>query len=323
MLENVSTTDFVGHFYQPRVGAATYATRRIKERLVEVVDEPSDELFERAERVLELLKIASSRRYDWDNLKRLEPLRRRGATDASHRLTTAISGLLRNIQTYEQFDEDTEEHRHATRLLESVLPQGVQPFTSARYEERYNKVKELLRRLRGPHADRVEYLNLGAFVERLDAVNREFGDHLSDQNAPGVTYDQVQSAESEATEAYFELILLVWAAYIDEPHLRNMILQPAEEQNQRIALHYRRQSRAPEVDPESGDIVGPDESVDPEEVDELDEFDEFDDLDEPDGVDDLEESAGVDGVDEIDEIDEPLDPAEPLEPAEPLADPAE
>ena len=262
MLEDLSTTDLIDHFYQPGVGAATYATKRIKANLLEV-DEPSETLYNRAQSTLRLLEIASARRYDWDNKKRLEPLRRQGASNASHRVTAALRSLMGNLQSYEEFEADTDYHRHATGILENLMPQGLVPFTQSRFEEKHNKVKELLRRLKGPYDDAVGHLNLGVFVDRLEAVNREFGTHLSDQNASGVTYDEVQAAESEATEAYFELLLLAWAEYIDDPRTRNTVLQPAEEQNRRIGNYYRQRSRAPEIDPETGDIIGPDEPLEP------------------------------------------------------------
>lgn len=259
MLETLKTSDIIDHFYKPGVGAGLYALKQVKAALGGLASDPPDWVTSRVDTALQKFTGARTTKYDWDNTKKNAPLRRKGAAQADNRVDRAVSAVFDTAAAYRNFDKSSEQYKLANELLDGCLPDGVFPVTSARYEEQHSKVNELLERLRGEFSENVDKLHLSLFVDNLEKANADYGAKLTSLNNPAVTFDQVQAAEGQAVESYFQVIVVIWAAYIDDPTTRNKLLAPIEEQNERIARYYKRRGSVPDVDPNTGDVVSGDE----------------------------------------------------------------
>jgi hypothetical protein len=299
MEKAMKASEVIDGYYKPGIGAATYAGKKVDQLLQNEVSNPPDWVVDRVATLLARLEAAGGLRYDYDNRKTSEPLRRKGAAEADNKVDRAVSVIFNAASGYLEFDESSEQHKLASELIESCFPEGVYPITSGRYEEQHNKCNELLSRLRGPFSEHVDKLQLGLFVDNFERLNDDYGDKLTSLNSSGVTYDEVNAAEQAAIESYFEVILVIWAAYLDDPATRNKLLAPIDEQNQRIARYHRRRNGVPAVDPDTGEAIDPDE----ESSDDVEPT--ADDADEP--VDDSDEPV-ADDADEptSDDADEPV-----------------
>jgi hypothetical protein len=131
--------------------------------------------------------------------------------------------------------------------------------TSLRYEDQKAAVDELIERMRTEFAAEIVKLALEPFVAQLELVNADYGARLSGVKTNAVTYDQVQQAHRAGLHAYFKVILHIWNDYIDDPETRAKLLAPIDEQDARVSAYYRRSGVAPEVDPETGEILDEDE----------------------------------------------------------------
>jgi hypothetical protein len=264
--EVLDTQDLLGHLYKPGVGSATFALAGVARLLAAESPPPPDWVLRRVAPARGELAGAAKIRFDWDNRKKMEPLRRKGAVESDARVDRAISAIFDTAAAYKDFDPSSRYYKLAVELIEDVFPDGVWPITSVRYELEHIKVNELLERLRGPLAAHVDELNLGLFVDRAERLNDEYGGNLSSLNNQAVDYDDVEAAEHAAIEAYFEVVLVIWAAYIDDRATRARLLAPVEEQNKRIAEYYKERSLIPEVDPETGEVIEPEKPSDDDET---------------------------------------------------------
>lgn len=274
-LETMQTQELLAKpFYKPGVGAAAFALERTAKLLRAQTPAPPAALMDRLAPAETKLAEAGALRFDWDNRKKMEPLRREGIQEIDGRVDRAVSAVYEAAKMYLDFDPVTRPFQMAHELVGAVFPDGVWPITSVRFEEQHSKVNQVIARLRGSFAQHVRQLNLGLLLDRLEALNAEYNAQLSALNNFTVSFAQVQAAENAAIEAYFEVVLLVWAHYLDEPATRAALLAPVEEQNTRLARHYRARRTPPKIDPTTGEELGAGENSD-ENIDENIEIEAF------------------------------------------------
>lgn len=197
--------------------------------------------------------------FDWRNQRRMEPLRRAGIGEVDGRSDRALSQLDTAISNWARMEVDSDLKKLASNLKKAVFAEGVFVTTSLRYEDQKAAVDELTQRMRTEFSAEITRLALEPFVAQLEAINVEYGARLSGTKANTVTYDQVQEAHRVGLQAYFKIILRIWSDYIDDPATRAKLLAPVEEQNTRVSAYYKRRGAPPEVDPETGEVVDPDE----------------------------------------------------------------
>lgn len=101
-------------------------------------------------------------------------------------------------------------------------------------------------------------------VEHLDNINDEFGEKLAPADNE-VTYDEVESAKSEAEDAFHLLVARVMAEFGDDMEAFNEIAEPIRDQSERTRRHFNHRGTIPEVDPETGEPVDPIEETEEEE----------------------------------------------------------
>lgn len=259
-LETMQTQELLGKpFYKPGVGAATFALEGVARLLGAQSPAPPPWVLDRVAPAQAKLAEAGALRFDWDNRKKMEPLRRQGIMKVDAQVDRAVSAIYDMAKVYLDFEPSTQAFQMADELVDAVFPQGVWPITSVRFEEQHNKVNQLIGRLRGRFSNHVAQLNLGLLLDRLETLNAEYNAQLSALDNFNISYSEVQEAENAAIEAYFGVVLVIWASHLDDPATRAALLAPVEEQNTRLARHHRARRTPPRLDPDTGEELTPDE----------------------------------------------------------------
>src|SRR5690554_2140921 len=192
-LETMQTQELLGkHFYKHGVGAATFALEGVGRLLRAQSPAPPNWVLDRVAPTEAKLAQAGTLRFDWDNRKRVEPLRRQGIMEIDAQVDRAVSTIYDMAKVYLDFDPSTPAFQMADELVDAVFPEGVWPITSVRFEEQHNKVNQLIARLRGAFARHVAQLNLGLLLDRLETLNADYNAQLSALNSVTIPYNDVQ-----------------------------------------------------------------------------------------------------------------------------------
>lgn len=202
--------------------------------------------------------------FDWRNQRRLVPLQRKGIGALDAKLDRAISQLYAAIANWADLQVDVPQKALGAALLQAIFPEGVYVITSLRYEDENAAVNELLERLNTEFAPTIVQLALEPFVAQVEALNADYGARLSGVDPTRVTYDQVQQAYQAGLNAYLVVTLRIWNDYLADDATRNLLLAPIQEQDARVSAYYKRRRSAPEVDPQTGEVLDLDELAQPE-----------------------------------------------------------
>lgn len=237
--------------YKFSLGSLMYCIRRMRELLAELGNTEAVEVADEAERVC---KQARSIQYDWKVQKREDPLTNPEAKKIDDEIDSMLSNLLQAGEVFAEANPDSRQGKLAEEFLADLFPSGVYPITSQPFEEQYDSVRELLRRLNGPYTEHVEAMNLTGAVERLERLNEKFYEELSD-TPDNVSYKEVRDARAEAHDAFHRLFIKVLHDYGDDLETLNEVLTPVHHQTERTRRSLKRSGKMPEVDPESGEPV--------------------------------------------------------------------
>lgn len=247
------------NYRQPTAGAMLFALKKQLRLLSPQGAQPAEitnpGLKLRVEEAIAVNTESRALSFDWRNQRRVAPLRREGIAQVDARADRALSQLSEAIANWAQLELDHPNKQVAQRLQGGLFPEGVGVTTSLRYEDQNAAIDELLERLASVYSQDIATLGLQLYVTQLEAINAEYTDKLSGLKVDSVTYDQVQEAHRAGLEAYFAVILGAWNDYLADSATRARLLAPVEEQDQRVSAYFKRRRVAPQVDPETGEIL--------------------------------------------------------------------
>ncbi len=261
----LNLTDVVAGYYKPTAASIAFSLALLSQLLGpdpdHILDDPL--LQDRVDDALQKANIALPLVFQWETKQRLELMRRTGANDADNLTDRAVTSLYNAADNFRSMGPDAPLYKTADNLINLIMPQGVKPITSQRYENQYATINIILSLLDGPGKPAVEALNLQPFVEHLRDLNQQYGQSLTSTGNTGITYNEVQQATLTAQEAYALVILTIWTRFPFEQDrtLRNKLLAPIHEQNGRFRQHYARKSTPPRVDPQTGEFSDEEEDT--------------------------------------------------------------
>lgn len=196
--------------------------------------------------------------FRWRQFKASGPISRTGAVELDVKLDRTLSQFHTIVDAYANSQTESPQRQAARRIKEGVIPRGVYPITSLKYEEEHAEVDELHKQLTTDFADDVEAVALKGVVDDIGQINSAFGDELKKYDAP-ITYDDVLDARRASEESYSRAIMSGVVATFDDPEARDELLSAYFDQQQRIAAYRKRRGSLPRVDPDTGEFVEEDE----------------------------------------------------------------
>jgi hypothetical protein len=127
----------------------------------------------------------------------------------------------------------------ALTLREAIFRDGVAPITSRPFVEQHELIKLLIQDLRtGELAAAVVVLQLEQWVERLEELNTQYGQHIT--RPERVSVEVVRAADTRAWVALVEVVTAVLAVYPTNSEAdlagRQHLLIPLVEQEQEAAM---------------------------------------------------------------------------------------
>ena len=237
--------------YKFSLGSIGYCVQQMRQTLSEI---GNNEAVELADRAAQKHQAARAMEYDWEQQKKKDPLERKGTQEIDNRIDGTLSHILKTAEGYADLEVDRHKSQLADEFLEQLFPSGVYPITSKPFDDQHTTVNELIERLEGPFAEHVEAMSLGGLVEQLETYNERFGAEL-EPTRDSITYDEVQSAYTEAEDAFHQLVVQVMADYGGDTDQLNEVLSPLTEQTARTKRHLQSRGTMPEIDPETGEPV--------------------------------------------------------------------
>ena len=249
--------------YTHSVGSMAYCAKSLRAKLEGL---GNDEALAYLDGLDEKLGRARRMQYDWQQRKVADPMRRREAQAWDNRVDRSVGGLHSAILPFAEMEVETEAKKLASEIKEDLFPSGVRPITSQRYEDQHASVKEMLERLRDRYSGHVQQLGLGPLVAQLEEFNEEYGKSLQ-RSQDGVNHADVRAANSEAVEAFSQVLIKVIHDYMHDLDELNDVMESFFLQEERLRRHYRRGNGQPVVDPETGETYAADEEVEVEPVD--------------------------------------------------------
>lgn len=244
-------------------GRRQLALQRLAEQLeaqpaLEALRPAVDEAIEAQRRVLEL-RAQRPRQQEEDRMHALQAVPLDAKLD---RAVAALHGMV--TQILRGFDPTDTDAAMASRIVEGVFPHGVASITQLPYVDQHAAVDHLVRTLRGDAelARAVTRLGLDSLVERIDALNVEYGQLIT--RGERITAQDLRDADREGWLAMCTVVAQVLGAVSgrtdDDEVLRGTLLRPILEQQQEIRkLRARRAAGGLVESLTEGDEVDPDE----------------------------------------------------------------
>ncbi|TXD35448.1 hypothetical protein FRC98_16680 [Lujinxingia vulgaris] len=212
-------------------------------------------LAERIEQACQVADHTLELELDWEQARTQTSTARGNAAQIDVELDQAIAAIGR-ILDGELLGPPESPHTKAARQVQNVaFPAGVSAVIHSTYEHQHVMIDTLLKRLTHELKEQIALLGLGRHVERVETLNRRFGQELKRTERPAISYEQVVASR----DALHIALCQVLAASFE--HLRtdadidllNMVLSPLVEQQQRTRAYQSRRRAVPPVDPNSGE----------------------------------------------------------------------
>jgi hypothetical protein len=145
-----------------------------------------------------------------------------------------------------------ESHQAAVLLRKAAFPNGLTAVTSLPYVLEQEEVRRILTELRAPgRAEAAEMLGLTPHVEVIAALNERYRELLN-VDRDDLSWQQVLEARAEGQARLAWIVVLLLAAFVDQPEARAEVLAPVFDQDRAIVRHRKGRTSSPDVDPETG-----------------------------------------------------------------------
>ena len=248
-------------FYKFPMSRCEFALNGVRERALALGQDEIAQLAERAiDEVRRSMRIVLS--FDGGHSGLYAPEAR--SLDVSvDRIIAALQGYLgAQIRAY----HGEPRAAAATRISRVLFPNGVASVVRLPFAEEHAQINMLLERAADDDlaGDIALLPELPELLARLTERNREYGDAL--RAGTGVpTRDDVNEARATCQERLAEVAALIIGLYAlrtpEDTEGRDHLLQPILEQNDAIRVARRQRQLPTDVDPETGEELGPDSSA--------------------------------------------------------------
>lgn len=221
----------------------------VARQVVGLGDELADDTLVRESRVL---LEASESAADLEDERRMQRESRSG--DSTNEFDTVADAAVHQI-----FDDMTGTLKYLVatkdprakaveRFEERHFATGVGYITAARYETQLHRMERLVEDANGPSAALVDGLGWRRKVEAIEAAIGPYREAIAARQR--VTSNDVREAQDGMHVALCRLLGYVLWAYADRPELRERVLAPVDDQQDRIAamMRARRAGRSTAVD---------------------------------------------------------------------------
>lgn len=145
----------------------------------------------------------------------------------------------------------------ARRVEAALFPNGVNHLTRLSYVEEHESVALLLAAATtGSLAADIDTLGARHFIERISAINAEFGTKLDAAPNDGPSWDKIRGHRAQLHDSLLELVAVAlgtWPTDSDEDAAnRAAVLGPLSVQQEALARQYSARARTRDIDPETG-----------------------------------------------------------------------
>lgn len=247
--------------YQPKVSSMQYSTSEVKRKLSDYDDQRLEEIVQEA---VEDIDHAAELEFAWNTSKSARSDARAGSVETDNKIDRTISSIHRVAKAIADAPGESTKKEYAQRLVDEVFPEGVYPITSVEFQEQRMHVDELLEKLTGEYADCIDALGLNDELATLQDLQETFREQLSMVDHEAVTFDQVQAARVEARESFYRMVAVIMGNYCDQPEAFRDLMEPIDQQQEKIERYVTRRGEIPEMDPESGEPSEPTPDESPE-----------------------------------------------------------
>lgn len=195
-----------------------------------------------------------SREFDWNQAKVSGPVRRREAVQIDVKIDRTLGQIHTIIETYAETEVESPQRQAARTLKKHVLPRGVFPITSLKYEAQHAAVGEFIDRCDNEFPDQINTLGLTGLLTTTRELNDDFGRLLAIHDDQ-ITFDEVLAARSTAEASYARVLMAVMVETFGQPELRQDLLSAFKDQQARIANYRKRRGASPTIDPDTGEPI--------------------------------------------------------------------
>lgn len=240
--------------YQFGTPAIGYCLDRIDEMLEDLDNE---RLARAVAEALEVVDETAEVEFEWKKQKEISTRARQGSVETDNKIDRLLSAIYEIIDHNAELAGESRHRRLARELRDELLPSGVYPITSTKFDRQEMFVDQILERLHTDFTTHVEVLGLEAMVDRLADLNETFAEQLELTDPDRIEFGEVREARNRAREAFHRVVFIIMGDYVDDPETRQRLLEPIELQNERIAQYKKRHGRSPTVDRDSGEPTEP------------------------------------------------------------------
>ena len=246
--------------YDFPTGRRLFALGEMRERAESVEDE---ELVGAIDRALEVNQRARHLEGQWRHARSVDQMARRRAAQIDNDLDRAVGALHSQLKAVAALFADEPKGRTASAMREELFPDGAGAITRMSFEEELSTVKYLLEQLSTEWGGDLADLEIKSTVEKLSSLADAFEDALAEPPR-STTWDEVREARNRGQEAMLHAVATVLGKFgtdeDDAIEMRQRLLTPIRNQNERIGELHKRQRGLTDVDPETGEPEAPDEA---------------------------------------------------------------
>lgn len=184
------------------------------------------------------------------------PARVRELNSEHDSLIAAIENVLSGMA---QGLAGTAKGEAAARVHAAMFPDGVVPLTHREFVVQREVTDTWLKRLRTEFSKDVEVATIGPMVDRLEAVNNEFG-QLMDAHTPAqsMNYEDLQVADAKGQELMLAVVAKILGKYDRDEVMRDQLLAPVLQQHNEVSKKRRQRRRPTDVNPTTGEELNAD-----------------------------------------------------------------
>jgi hypothetical protein len=220
-------------------------------------------LIERIDAALAAGQVARERDFEWVRTRDREDRARGEATLVDNEVDVQISSIEAIVRA-RTVGDDEERVAAARAIKERVFPRGVAVITNRTFEVQLSLMDAMLEELRGELSEQVRRVGIEEEVARLGRLVEKFRAELGKVNEDVLTFDQVRAAREDLHEQTAVALVTVLSALPgtteDEMRMREHLLAPLNDQQERVYEAQRRHRRPLDVDPTTGEVI-PDDDV--------------------------------------------------------------
>jgi hypothetical protein len=204
---------------------------------------------------LKAYRIAATMRLKYVMQRDTDRTARNGAVRVDADLDATLGDLFEFFELHANRRRESAQKTAAQAIVKHLFPSGVFPITSSQYDEQHSLITTLIKALKRDHAKELDILHARDLLDDLDAVNTKFGEALDILGRDTVSYADTQAQRTLADEEFKKVTLIIHADYCDDDATRADLLKAIEAQDARTGRYFKRRGVAPEIDPDTGEII--------------------------------------------------------------------